>query len=266
MAESSELTPAPLRFCTVCGEAIPPESPCPRCTERAALAAMPARPTDTSGVKPAIVLYFVYLATLLLSPIGNAIAGDDPAASGKVTVTLEIIDTLLIVVWAIFRRKDVLPSLRTLGPWWAYLLAACIAPFTYMLATLAIQFLQLTFGVRSSHSFESLSVSGIGGLAILLVVAVQPAVIEELAFRGMIQPGLASAMSKRDAVLATSAMFAIMHLSIPSFVHLMMLGIAVGWLRTISGSLYPSMLLHFLHNTIVLANDGLFSADAWGKI
>ncbi|MFZ4573814.1 MAG: CPBP family intramembrane glutamic endopeptidase [Phycisphaerales bacterium] len=237
---------------------------CPTCERLAARATTPREQADTNGVKPAIILYFVYLSTLLLGSIGYAVAGEDRAAAAKVMIAIELFDTALILVWAVFRRKDVLPALRTAGPWWAYLLAVCLAPLTYTLATLALKFLRIWLGIETSHSFESLSAAGMGGVAVVLAIAVQPAVIEELAFRGMIQPGLARAMPRRDAVLAASAMFAIMHLSIPSFVHLMMLGIAVGGVRAISGSLYPSMLLHFLHNTTVLATDGLFSADAGG--
>lgn len=264
MEASSEPSGGPARFCTVCGEPVQSDVACPRCTERSARAAVPREHSDTSGVKPALILYFVYLSTLLLGSIGFAIVGDDPVGAGRVEIAVELFDTALILVWAIFRRKDVIPALRTVGPWWAYLLAAGIAPLTFALASLALQFLGIWLGLETSHSFESLTGAGFGRAAVVLAVAVQPAVIEELAFRGMIQPGLARAMSRRDAVLAASAMFAIMHLAIPSFVHLMMLGIAVGWLRVISGSLYPSMLLHFLHNTTVLVSDGLFSADARG--
>jgi membrane protease YdiL (CAAX protease family) len=42
----------------------------------------------------------------------------------------------------------------------------------------------------------------------------------------------------------------ILHLAIPSFPHLFVMGVALGWLRVHTGSLYPGMLLHFCHNLI----------------
>jgi len=38
------------------------------------------------------------------------------------------------------------------------------------------------------------------------------------------------------------------HLSVPSFPHLFLMGLALGYLRSRTGSLYAGMVLHFTHN------------------
>jgi membrane protease YdiL (CAAX protease family) len=49
-----------------------------------------------------------------------------------------------------------------------------------------------------------------------------------------------------------SFLFAAMHFSIVSFPYLFLVGALLGWTKWKTGSLYPSMLIHFLHNFIVI--------------
>jgi membrane protease YdiL (CAAX protease family) len=86
-------------------------------------------------------------------------------------------------------------------------------------------------------------------------------VIEELAFRGIMFGALLRAQfSPRETVLLTAFAFALLHLSIPSLVTHVPLGLYFGWLRQRSGSLWPGMLAHACHNAGVLAINAL----GWG--
>jgi membrane protease YdiL (CAAX protease family) len=84
------------------------------------------------------------------------------------------------------------------------------------------------------------------------MVAVQPAIFEELAFRGVILAGVQHVLSPMESVVVSALMFMIIHLAVPSFPHLFVLGLALGWLRVHTGSLYPGMLLHFTHNLLCI--------------
>jgi membrane protease YdiL (CAAX protease family) len=64
--------------------------------------------------------------------------------------------------------------------------------------------------------------------------------------------GLQRVMAARDAVIVSSTLFMIIHLSPLSFPHLLLIGLVLGWMRVRSGSLYPGMVLHFVHNGLVL--------------
>ncbi|MFO0878559.1 MAG: ABC transporter permease subunit/CPBP intramembrane protease [Gemmataceae bacterium] len=92
---------------------------------------------------------------------------------------------------------------------------------------------------------------------VLLVVsmAVIPAVVEELFFRGFLQSALLGARVRPGrAILTSSALFAAFHLLVsdalaierllPSF----LLGLVLGSLAYRSGSVLPGMLLHLVHN------------------
>lgn len=89
--------------------------------------------------------------------------------------------------------------------------------------------------------------------AVLIVTfCVMPAILEEIAFRGLIQHWLQAAISPTKALLVASFLFALMHFSPISFWYLFLVGCCLGWAKLRTGSLYPSMLIHFLHNLIVI--------------
>jgi len=87
---------------------------------------------------------------------------------------------------------------------------------------------------------------------LVLFVCVIPGIMEEVAFRGLIQHWFHAAVSPRTAIVVSSAMFSAAHFSIISAPYLFALGLVLGWLRWKTGSLYPSMIIHFLHNFAVI--------------
>ena len=54
-------------------------------------------------------------------------------------------------------------------------------------------------------------------------------------------------------MVVASALFAALHFSVLSFPYLFAVGMALGWVKWKTGSLYPPMLMHFLHNYVVVA-------------
>ena len=82
----------------------------------------------------------------------------------------------------------------------------------------------------------------------LLLIAVVPAVCEELFFRGFLLSGLRESMRKWSAILITAAAFAMFHFFLFKFSTTFVLGAALGWLCWQSRSIWPAMLAHALHN------------------
>lgn len=90
----------------------------------------------------------------------------------------------------------------------------------------------------------------------LVFLCVLPALVEEIAFRGIIQHRLESAVKPWWAIGTTAVLFSAAHFSFFSAPYLALLGVLLGWMKWRTGSLYPSMLLHFLHNLIVISYFG----------
>ncbi len=86
---------------------------------------------------------------------------------------------------------------------------------------------------------------------LLLVVAVTPAICEEVLFRGVLLRGLLRRYSDPFAIFVSSAIFGVFHLSFETVIRLfpaMFLGALVGLVAIRTRSILPSMMMHFLNN------------------
>lgn len=83
----------------------------------------------------------------------------------------------------------------------------------------------------------------------LIIVALLAAVGEELFFRGSMQNVFIEwTKNKHAAVWITAILFSAMHAQFYGFLPRMLLGVVLGYLYVWSGSLWLSMLFHFLNN------------------
>ena len=112
-----------------------------------------------------------------------------------------------------------------------------------------------------------LDVDTFGGLLLnLLIIALIPAVGEELTFRGVLQQGLMRKMNPHVAIVISAAIFSFIHFQFFGFLPRLFLGLLLGYMFYITGSLWTSILMHFVNNgTVVvlyyLNNKGSISMD-----
>lgn len=100
---------------------------------------------------------------------------------------------------------------------------------------------------------EALGLAGdMNLLFALLMIAVLPAVCEEIAFRGMILRGLRQRFGEHTSVAISSVLFGLAHFPVYRFPPTMVLGFILGYLTLRSRSLYPAMILHFLWNGLAV--------------
>ncbi|MFO0916941.1 MAG: ABC transporter permease subunit/CPBP intramembrane protease [Planctomycetaceae bacterium] len=91
----------------------------------------------------------------------------------------------------------------------------------------------------------------------LIVFAVAPALTEELFFRGYFLQGLYRGLGRWPAILVSAGVFGLFHvfvqgLSFERFIPSTILGICLGWVCVRTGSVWPGILLHVLHNGFLL--------------
>lgn len=233
------------RFCRGCGAVWQPEwIACPACAARAqARNAVRAAPAGGAArpVVSSLALYF----TLLLSTIVFALLGGNDVST---EFAIEALDIVVVLIWAAASWRLIAPGLRTLSqPRWYLTAVGCAIP-TFMVATAAVWGLHQAFGIEMIRAAEPILNAGYGWGMVVLVICVQPAVIEELAFRGVILSGMQRVLHDWEAILVSALLFMVIHLAVASFPHLLLIGVALGWLRVRTGSLYPGMALHFTHN------------------
>lgn len=82
-------------------------------------------------------------------------------------------------------------------------------------------------------------------------LAVLPAVIEEMFFRGLLLTAL-SKVKTVYAVFTVSLVFALYHCSVAQFVYQLVYGAALTLLAVYAKSIFPGMIVHFLNNFAVI--------------
>ncbi|WP_437677679.1 ABC transporter permease subunit/CPBP intramembrane protease [Sorangium sp. So ce131] len=99
-------------------------------------------------------------------------------------------------------------------------------------------------------------------LVVLLLVAVTPAVCEELLFRGLVYAGLRRA-GPAAAIVVSALLFGLAHGSVHRLLPTFLLGLALGYTRHRTGSVLAGAVLHALSNGVVVSL--LYFDPAWAQ-
>ena len=244
-------------FCGVCGDQHAAEITCPRCERVGKLRDEAAIRTveERSPLRVAVGL-FALLAIVHIGFIGVLTAASsekDAAREVAIDWWLSGIDAAIIVAFVVIARRVMLPLLATIGRWWWYPIGAVSGAFTMAVASVAVNAMESVFGASGSSYSDAFLAAGHSWFAVVVSIAVMPAVFEELAFRGVIQSHLSLLVPTAAAIGMTAALFTLLHFNMLSFPHLLVMGLVVGLIRRFSGSIYPGVVLHFVHNGLVVA-------------
>lgn len=84
----------------------------------------------------------------------------------------------------------------------------------------------------------------------VLVVAVTPAICEEIFFRGYVFSALRGKLKITTAIILSAALFGIFHMSLAKLLTTAFLGGVIAYVGYKSKSIFPGMVIHFLNNTL----------------
>jgi membrane protease YdiL (CAAX protease family) len=94
----------------------------------------------------------------------------------------------------------------------------------------------------------------------ILTVALVPAVCEELLFRGVVLGGLRRAIKNVHwAVFLSAVIFSAFHIQFFGFVPRLLLGLFLGYILVWSGSMWSSIIVHFVNNGMAVVLAYLFN-------
>ena len=129
--------------------------------------------------------------------------------------------------------------------------ALCIGVAAFLGATIVGALLMPVFP-ESAKGLETLDemLAGQPTALLILVIALMPAVGEELLFRGFVMGTLREKCKPWVTVLVTTLIFAAYHMSLIKMFTIGIVGLALTFAAYRSGSIYVSMTVHFLNNLL----------------
>lgn len=137
-----------------------------------------------------------------------------------------------------------------------------------IITSMVINFISFVFqsatGIEFSGGYDEV-INGPAEIAMSVIsVAVLPAVVEEIAIRGIVLQPLRR-YGDWFAIIASSLIFSLMHGNMVQIPYTLTAGIFFGIVAVSTGSLWPSIVLHFLNNlfsVLVLCVDSNMSETA----
>jgi membrane protease YdiL (CAAX protease family) len=117
-----------------------------------------------------------------------------------------------------------------------------------VIVNFAVKWLNKTIFDSESYYYYAFSHLKYSKLVTVLIVALQPAIFEELAFRGVMQEGLNKITDTKQAIFITAFLFSLLHMSFISFIWMMPFAIWLGYVRNKEQTLWYGMLIHFCFN------------------
>lgn len=203
------------------------------------------------GTVPAMGDLLMSIAILLLGMIyiGN-IVGVRSIFAGTIVNQLMILATPLVMTWYMKSDKKELfhlkaPRLRAvigslifyIGMYLVVILASTVLAMIFKEST---QNVNATFDVIMQQPF----------ILLVIVIALMPAIGEELMFRGLIYGSVRTGGSAVRAVLVSALIFGLFHMSLVKLIPTALLGVCLAIVVEKGGSIFVSMLLHFTNNLI----------------
>lgn len=226
--------------------------------------------SNTAGLAFSVNVVVFVLVSLLLSIIITAAALPEES-DGYVYLSYLVAPVALFIgCFATLKYKK--QRLREVAP------VKCHVKY-YAIAILLIFGLLFALVKLNTYTLELLKLIGYtpkdgylpsleGGLIVpaLIVIAVLPALFEEFLFRGIILNNARQSVGDIYTIFIVGFCFSIFHGSPEQTVYQFLSGCAFAFLALRSGSILPSLLMHFLNNATIIILNACGATDANGNI
>jgi membrane protease YdiL (CAAX protease family) len=204
---------------------------------------------ERSGLISVFTLYFILLLVCVILKFTKL------TATFEVLGTVELVFIATISVFSVLNFNELKKQLsfRKLV-WWYFPVIVVVAAGSNFLVGYLVDFINsFSDDIFYVYMYKETAHPLIWSI---LGIAVQPAIFEELAFRGIMFNHLDRLMEKVSIVMVTGFLFALLHLSIISITWLMLLGMLLGWMRKRTGTLWYGIVFHFVFNLTFVISEG----------
>ena len=202
-----------------------------------------------------IIISF-YVAFLLFAVLSYFIS-DTYYQNLSVDIAIEVVFIVLVLGFSALDYKNILKLYVIPKVDWTVWLFTIIFPI--MSGLLVYFFIEglndYIFDTDSSNFFYMYSYLENPLLWTIIFITILPPIFEELAFRGFLFNQLQKVTSIKVTIVATAFLFALVHFSFISFIWIFPFGLILGFLRSKYNTLWLGVIIHFIHNLIVLFID-----------
>ncbi len=162
----------------------------------------------------------------------------------------QLIILLIPFAAAVYTKKDIKKTFRLKNCEVGYIIGGIVMILGAVLLGMVLTSVAGAIFPESASEAGDLQSSLLGDsfISTLLVVAVVPAVCEELMFRGFVFSSFEDKLKPKTAILISAALFGIYHMSIVRFFATAFLGCVICYVAHKSKSIIPGMIMHFINN------------------
>lgn len=201
-----------------------------------------------------IVAVVIVLLSEAFTKINLLYDDDNVSMAYQIIATILFILVPFVIAYVVLKKKKIagiLPLGTTYNAKAAVGLTMLCIPIM-IFSTLVINFvstiIQEILGITFTMGVEDPKIVGAEGIFIaVLSTAVLPAVLEEIVVRGIIMQPLRR-FGDKFAIVASALIFGIMHGNMVQIPYTIVAGLFMGYLAVATGSLWPSIILHFVNN------------------
>jgi sodium transport system permease protein len=236
-------------------------------TERLELGRWIAHVVRDRGDTPSFAQAMLCLAAILIVQFFVSIAMS-AEQSGEMTFALLAKMLLIVQLACVFAPAAIMTVVLTRNPRRTLLLeglpraahvvaAAALAVFIHPLAVRLSQGIGELYPVQAEMKggMDAISKAVAGApswWALIALMAILPAVCEELAIRGFILSGLRRLGHKWWAIAISAVAFGAVHMILQQKITAAAVGLVIGYLAVQTGNLVPCILFHAIHNTLAV--------------
>jgi uncharacterized protein len=195
-------------------------------------------------LSPMLIYYFI---TLILLATYKLTSLFPEGFSGMVTIS--IIDIALVIVFWGYSFRQLKPLFSVSG---LSIRIFLLTTFGAGIGSVVVSFLAnlINLSVSDDVFYNPYLFSDTSSpfLMAVLFICIQPAIFEEVAFRGFLFSNLEKVTSPNTAVYITGFVFGIIHLSIIGLLWLVPIGLVFAFLRMKYNTLWYGIMGHFTYN------------------
>jgi sodium transport system permease protein len=209
-----------------------------------------AKPSQAYALA-AMILVGLFFGRLMFVGIPDGVPGLAKMVLGP-QLGMILLPTLMVAAMC---TKRIPMGLRLRMPTWNVLLFSVVLGFAlhpvYMLLT---RWVMVAYPISESAmaSMRPLTdqMTATPWIYLVLLMAVVPAICEELAFRGFMFGGLLRDRQPVRAILVTAVLFGVSHGVLQQSISATVMGLLLGWIAWRTGSVLPTILIHTINNTL----------------